>query len=340
MSIRRTCWLAFGSEVLAGITFVAVMAAPAVAKELKLGHFLPTRHHNHAVVMQPWADEVAKRSNGSLTIKVYPSLQLGGTPPGMYNQVLSGVTDISFIVPGYTPTVFPATGIVELPYLAKNAQHATRILHALFDKYLRKEYEKVKVLTFWTVDAYAFQSDKPIRTLEDIKGKKMRSPSSVQSDVAKALGAVPVNMPITNVYTSLERGVINGFIAGPSALFSFKLGEVVKAITTGGAGGHLVLLMVMNKKSYDALSPEHKKIIDETTGEALGMRGAKAYDAQGAKALEMLAKRPDGQVLEFSAAEQAKIKNALEPMTEAWIAAREKEGTNAREMVKTAKAIK
>jgi TRAP-type C4-dicarboxylate transport system substrate-binding protein len=339
MSNGRTRWLARGSGLLAYATLIAATTGPAVAVELKLGHFLPTRHHNHAVVIQPWADEVGKRSNGSLTVKVYPSLQLGGTPPGMYNQVLSGVTDISFIVPGYTPTVFPATGIVELPYLAKDAQHATRILNSLFEKYLAKEYKDVKVLTFWTVDSYIVQSGKPIVTLEELKGKKVRSPSAVQADVAKALGAVPVNMPITNVYTSLERGVIDGFIAGPSALFSFKLDEVVKSMTTGFAGGNLVLLMVMNKKAYEGLSPEHRKIIDETTGPALGLRGAKAYDAQGEKALELARKRPGSQVVEFSAAEQAKIHKAAEPMIDAWIAAREKEGFKAREMYNAARAI-
>ena len=340
MSDRANRWPLVGTALLLSVGLLGFQAPPAVAKELKLGHFLPTRHHNHAVVMQPWAEEVAKRSNGSLTIKVYPSLQLGGTPPGMYNQVLSGVTDISFIVPGYTPTVFPATGIVELPYIAKDSKHATRILNALFEKHLAKEYQNVKVLTFWTVDTYVFQSDKPIKTLEDIKGKKFRSPSSVQADVAKALGGVPVNMPITNVYTSLERGVINGFIAGPSALFSFKLNEVVKYMTTGGSGGNLVLLLVMNKKAYDALSPEHKKIIDETTGEALGMRGATAYDAQGAKGLEMIRKRDGSEVFEFSAAEQAKIHKTVEPMIDTWIAAREKEGFKAREMVEAARAVK
>jgi TRAP-type C4-dicarboxylate transport system substrate-binding protein len=340
MSDRANRWPIVGSALILSIGLLGFPASPTVAKELKLGHFLPTRHHNHAVVMQPWAEEVARRSNGSLTVKVYPSAQLGGTPPGMYNQVLSGVTDISFIVPGYTPTVFPATGIVELPYLAKDAQHATRILNSLFNKYLAKEYKDVKVLTFWTVDSYIVQSTKPVVTLEELKGKKVRSPSSVQSDVAKALGAVPVNMPITNVYTSLERGVIDGFIAGPSALFSFKLDEVVKSMTTGFAGGNLVLLLVMNKKAYEALSPEHKKIIDETSGEALGLRGAKAYDAQGAKALELARKRPGSQVVEFAAAEQAKIHKAVEPMIDTWIAAREKEGFKAREMYNAAKAVK
>jgi TRAP-type C4-dicarboxylate transport system substrate-binding protein len=96
----------------------------------------------------------------------------------------------------------------------------------------------------------------------------------------------------------------------------------------------------MNKKAYEALSPEHRKIIDETSGEALGLRGAKAYDAQGAKALDVASKRPGSQVIAFSAAEQAKIHKAAEPMIDAWIAAREKEGTKAREMYNAAKAIK
>jgi TRAP-type C4-dicarboxylate transport system substrate-binding protein len=340
MSHRLICKGVKGFALAAAVGLFGAAVPPAVAKELKLAHFLPTRHTNHAVVMQPWADEVAKRSNGSLIIKVYPSLQLGGTPPGMYNQVLSGVADIAFVTPGYTPTVFPRIGIAELPYLSKDAQHATRIMHALYDKYLADDFKNVKMIAYWAVDSHAIQSVKPITSLDDLKGKKIRSPSSVQSDVVKALGAVPVNMPITNVYTSLERGVIDAFFAGPSASFSFKLNEVVKAITTGGPGGNLPLIIVMNKKSYDALSPEHKKIIDETSGFALGMRGAVAYDAQGAKNLELARKRPDVQLLQFSEAEQAKIHKAAEPMIEAWIAAREKQGIKAREMYNAAKAVK
>ena len=336
---RAVRWSANGLALI-GVVGLFGLAAPAsFAKELKLAHFLPTRHTNHTVVMQPWAEEVAKRSNGGLTIKIYPSLQLGGTAPGMYNQVLSGVADIAFITPGYTPTVFPRIGITELPYLTKNAQHATRMLHALFDRYIADDFKNVKMIAYWTVDSHVIQSVEPIRTLADLKGKKIRSPSALECDVVKALGAVPVNMPITNVYTSLERGVIDGFFAGPSASFSFKLDEVVKAMTLGGTGGNLPLVVVMNKKSYEALSPEHKKIIDETSGLALGMRGAKAYDERSEKGIEAARKRPGVQVVELSAAEQASFHKAVEPMIDAWIAAREREGIKAREMYNVAKAV-
>lgn len=328
-----------GLALIGAIGLFSLAAPASFAKELKLAHFLPPRHTNHTVVMQPWADEVAKRSNGSLTIKVYPSLQLGGTAPGMYNQVLSGTADIVFLTPGYTPTVFPRIGITELPYLTKDAQHATRMLRALYDKYIADDFKQVKMIAYWTVDSHVIQSINPIRTLEDLKGKKVRSPSALESDVVKALGAVPVNMPITDVYTSLERGVIDAFLAGPSANFSFKLDEVVKAMTLGGPGGNLPLVVVMNKRAYDSLSPEHKKIIDETSGFELGLRGAKAYDERLVKGVEGARKRPGVQVIDLAAAEQAKFQKAVEPMIEAWIAAREKQGIKAREMYNAAKAV-
>lgn len=309
------------------------------AKELKLGHFLPPRHTNHTKVMQPWAKAVAKASGGDLTIRIFPARQLGGTPAGQYNQALRGIADISFMVPGYTPTVFPATGIVELPFLTKNAQHATRILNAVFDDHLAQEYSKVKVITFWTVDNFVIQSRKPIRTLEDLKGLKIRSPSSTVSAIAKGWGAVPVNMPITKVYTSLERGVINGFFAGPSAMFSFKLGEVVTYYTTGVGGSNLPLFIVMNRKSWNGLSAAHKKIIEETSGPQLGMIGAKAYDARYARAIATARKKAGVEIISLSDSERARFRKGAAATIENWIAAREKQGIKARAMYQAAKAV-
>ncbi len=337
-----SCTVRASARWVAPILAIGMFAglSPATfAKELKLGHFLPPRHTNHTKVMQPWASEVAKRSGGDLKIQIYPARQLGGTPAGQYNQALRGIADISFMVPGYTPTVFPGTGIVELPFLTKGAQHATRILWAVFPKYLSKEYNEVKVITFWTVDNFVIQSRKPIRSLDDLKGLKIRSPSSTVSAIAKIWGAVPVNMPITKVYTSLERGVINGFFAGPSAMFSFKLGEVVKFYTTGVGGSNLPLFIVMNKKSWNALSGAHKKIIEETSGPSLGLRGAAAYDARYKRAIATARKRFGVEVIDLSDAERAKFRAAAAPMVESWIAAREKQGIEARAMYELANSV-
>lgn len=336
MSVRG---LAYGVAFGVAIGLFGLSAPASFAKELKLGHFLPSRYHGQTMLMQPWAEEVAKRSNGALTIRIFPARQLGGTPAGQYNQVLNGVSDISLVVPGYTPTVFRATGIVELPFLTKNAQHATRILGALFDEYLASEYKDVKAITFWTTDKFVIHSSTPVRRLEDLAGLKIRSPSATSSAVVTGLGAVPVKMPITKVYTSMKNGAINGFLTGFASVFSFNLMEVTSNYTTAMGGGNLPLFLLMNRKSWDALPAGHKKIIDETSGLKLGLRGAKAYDGQRERALDIVRKRSGVEVIALSQAEQAKFRKAAAPVIEDWIAAREKQGIRARAMYKAAEAV-
>lgn len=309
------------------------------AAELKLGHFLPPRHTNHTVVMQPFADEVAKKTGGSLTVRIFPSLQLGGKPAGQYNQVKSGISDISFVTMGYTPTVFPGSGIIELPYLTKDAKHATRILHGLYKDHLAREFKDVKVLTMWTVDNFVVQSRAPIRKLADMKGMKIRTPSSTQSAFIRALGGVPVNMPITKVYTSLERGVIDAFYAGSSAVFSFKLIEVVNHYTSGLGNGNLGVSLLMNKGSWNKLPAAHKKAIDDASGIQLGMKGATAYDKKYAAGLAVAAKRKGVTVAELPASEQAAARKIFQPVIEKWIADREKQGIKGRAMYEAARAI-
>jgi TRAP-type C4-dicarboxylate transport system substrate-binding protein len=155
-----------------------VTLSPVSAKELKLGHFLSPVHIIHSETLAPWAKKVAELSNGDLTITIFPARQLGGTPPGYYKMVVNGVADIAMVNPGYTPKIFPRTAALELPDPPKNAQHQTRRLYALFDKYLSKEYAPVKMIAMWSVDKFILLTkNKPVRTLGDLKGLKIRTPS-------------------------------------------------------------------------------------------------------------------------------------------------------------------
>ena len=123
-------------------------------------------------------------------------------------------------------------------------------------------------------------------------------------------------------------------------MFSFKLGEVVKFYTTGVGGSNLPLFIVMNKKSWNALSGAHKKIIEQTSGPSLGLRGAMAYDARYKRAIATARKRSGVEVISLSDAERAKFRAAAAPMIENWIAAREKQGIEARAMYELAKTVK
>ena len=151
-------------------------------QELKLASFVPPTHVIWTDVITPWTREVAKLSNNQLTIRMFPAMQLGGRPPDLYRQVVQGISDITFTLPGYTSGDFPMMALTELPGTAESAEDGTRKIWKLFDKYLARDFKDTKVLMLWNSDSASLMSRaKPIRTLEDLKGMRIRTPSAAQS---------------------------------------------------------------------------------------------------------------------------------------------------------------
>ena len=197
---------------------------------------------------------MAKISNNKLTVRLFPAMQLGGKPPELYRQVVQGITDISFTLPGYTSADFPMMALTELPGTATSADDGTRKLWANFDRSLAREYKDTKVLMLWNSDTASLMSkSKPIRTLEDLKGMKIRTPSAAQSAQLEALGAIPIDMPVTQIYNNLDRGVIDASMIPMSAALDFKLIEVAKYFTIDAPLGRSPFLVAMNKSRYDKL---------------------------------------------------------------------------------------
>ena len=157
-------------------------------QELKLASFVPPTHVIWTDVITPWTREVAKLSNNQLTVRMFPAMQLGGRPPDLYRQVVQGISDITFTLPGYTSADFPMMALTELPGTAESADDGTRKLWAQFDKFLARDFKDTKVLMLWNSDSASLMSrSKPIRTLEDLKG--MKHPHAVGRAVGAARGA-------------------------------------------------------------------------------------------------------------------------------------------------------
>ena len=161
---------------------------PSAQQELKLASFVPPTHVIWTDVITPWTREVAKLSNNQLTVRLFPAMQLGGRPPDLYRQVMQGISDITFTLPGYTSADFPMMALTELPGTATSAEDGTRKLWTHFDKYLARDFKGTKVLMLWNSDSASLMSRaKPIRTLEDLKG--MQHPHAVGRAVGAARSA-------------------------------------------------------------------------------------------------------------------------------------------------------
>ena len=331
MKLARTpVALILGAVALSGITM-----APQ-AQELRLSTFVPPVHVIYREILTPWSQEVAKATNGEVKVTLYPSMQLGGKPPELFRQAVDGVSDLVFTLPGYTSPAFPRTQMIELPGLKPDGVAATNMMWDLLDPYLLPEYAGTKVIALWGAeDAGLMTRAKPIRSLDDLKGMRMRAPSAAQAKQLEVMGAVPIAMPITEVYPSLERGVVDGAMLPFSVIVDFRLGEVAKTYTIAGPiFGRSSFLVAMNKKKWDSLSASARAAIDRISGRSLSLKATEVYLKRSAQGVDSV--RGKAEVIQLSAAEQQRISAALKPIIADWIKESEAKGIPARDMLRKA----
>lgn len=178
--------------------------------------------------MTHWAEEIEKRTDGLVKVKTFP----GGTLLGagdMYDGVLRGVADIGLSSPSYDPGRFPLTSGVALPVKFPNATVASLTLLDITMEFKPAEYEPFKIITMFTGEPGHIQSRKPVKSLDDLKGMKLRA-AGTGVPVLKALGAAPVGMPMPQVPESVQTGVIDGTMTSREVLKDFKLAELLRYV--------------------------------------------------------------------------------------------------------------
>jgi len=303
----------------------ACAAEPAGPVELKLSHFMSEKHPQHKV-MAAWAEEVATATEGRVMITIYSGGALG-KPPEQYDSAVTGVTDIAFGLHGYTAGKFPLTSVLELPFMATSAAAGSSVLWELYEKFpeIAAEHPGVKVLWLWAHDTGQVMTvKKPIRTIDDLKGMKLRIPTASQKPVIEAWGATPVGMPISQLYDSLQKGVVDGSIVPYSAVKSFNLHDVVKYITVGNFYV-ATFFVVMNHDSWNKLSAKDQKIIEGLIGSRMSQTAGTAYD-KGATAGLKTAQEAGLEIYTLPAGELAKWKQALAGIHQKWVANMEAKG--------------
>lgn len=264
------------SVVLVLVISLSGLSYAQQSVELRLAHFMPTQHVQHREVMDPWSQEISKLTEGRLQVTIFPGGVLG-KPPDQYDNAANGIVDIAFVIPSYTPGKFPLTSVMELPFLISDAEQASEALWEIYEEYLTAEFKDVKVLwMFVHGPGHIHTTKKPIKTLEDMKGLKIRSPGPIMAKVLKAFGAVPVGMPITEVYTALERGTIDGVAIPWEAMRAFRFYELCDYHTELDLYT-VPFLVAMNARQWESLPEDLQEVIAEHSGKVMSMQAGKAY---------------------------------------------------------------
>jgi TRAP-type C4-dicarboxylate transport system substrate-binding protein len=307
-------------------------ALAAEVIELKLAHFMPPVHVQHQKSYVPFAQNVEKLSEGRVRVKIYTSSTLGG-PLQLPDAVKTGITDIAFIFPSVTAGRFPRTSAFDLPFLFGSAVQATKVAYALYDKYLADDYKDYKVLWLYSSDTGQFYSaTKPVLTLADLKGMKLRSPSSTMSEALKLLGANPAGMSITEVQMALDKHVIDGALTPNTVVADFRLADQIKHITQANVYVSM-MAVVMNKQKFDSLPPFAKKALEDASGQQWGLHAAKIYDDYATETVKKLRESGKVKIHDLSPTEKKKLIYQLRGMEDDWIRKNTSKGIPARAMI-------
>lgn len=307
--------------IAAGLAALTAIPLAAHAQELKFANFSAPTHTITASVIEPLNTAVSEATGGAVTVRGYHGGELGSGPADQYVRVVQGVADISWGLPGYTSSQFPKTMIAEMPGALPLDQPAYPALWRAFPDYLASEFPATKPLALWGSEPNVFiMKSAQIRTPDDLKGLKIRVAGATAGEAIAALGATPVQMPMTQVYNGLQTGLIDGAISGASTLSDFKLDEVADSYTLGANLGRLVFFTVIGQAAYDGLSDEARAGLDSIAGEALSKSAEDAWLVTADAAL--VAARADDRntVIDLTPEEIAAFDAVLAPVTEAYVA--------------------
>ena len=287
------------ASLLAGAVGLAQPAASETV--LKFASFVPPQYILHKPIFLKLGDDLDKATGGEVKIKVYAAGALGKGPVEQYQRAVRRVAEISYGLPGYTSSVFPKTLLIELPGVTQGHQDATRKLWKVMDAHLRDEFKRTRPLAvFVTPPAVFMMRDKPVRTLADLKGLKIRVASKSAAAVISAYGATPVPMPATKVYTSMSTGVVDGALMGSDSLLIFKLIEPTRFVTVGLPEMPTTIFMVMNQQAYGELSPKNRVALDKLTGLDISLRSAAGLAKFGQIALSKFRGLEGKQIVELT----------------------------------------
>ena len=273
---------------------LGLSAEAATAEELSVATFLPPQHHTNTGMFTWFAEEIERRSGGSLTMKLYPAGQLGAGPVQQYKRGVEGVADIAFGVNAYTPAVFPKSMLGILPGKAVTADESTRAIWNVFDEHFADEYKGVKVLAVGTVAGSLFIGNKDVSTLEGLQGTKLVPFAAMTTPIVEALGAVPVQMPVTEMYTGLSTGtidVITGSYNNVTQPWNFW--DVSSHIVENVPVAFQVTYALMNEERYLGLSEEHRAIIDELSGLPMSLELARSFDGADERSKKWISEATD-----------------------------------------------
>jgi|GEM_PF-26371 TRAP-type C4-dicarboxylate transport system substrate-binding protein len=321
MRVRRRTFLA---------TCVASLAAPAVLRlaradappvVLKLHHFMSSVSSAHDKFIVPWARKVEADSQGRIRIDIFPSMQLGGTPARLFDQVQNGDAEIVFAAPALTPGRFAKIEMFDLPFVvSRRALVGSKALQDFATINLKDEFRDVHPICFSCSDRGVLHASRPIRTVEDVRGAKLHVQTRFAAEAMRVLGGQPVPMPPGQLPPAITQHVVDGCLDPWHMVPGLRLNDLLKSHTEFSelSPSSTSFVLAMNSAAYGRLPRDLKVVIDSNSGQGAASLAGAMWDLEAASVADSVVQGGDS-IITLLPEAVAHWRKATEPVVEQWL---------------------
>ena len=309
--------LLIGSTLFIGSTLSAGAADPI---RLRVADSFPKGHYMVKLLLDPWMEDVRKRTNDAVTFEYYPAQQLG-KPADMLRLTQTGVADIGYVAPGYVSDKMPVSEVAALPGGAEHTCQSTLAYTKLAKSGVIAEQDYVangiRLLFAVSLPQYRILTVKaPVKEVADVTGLKLRATGGAQDLTVRAIGAVPVRMAAPDAYESLQRGTMDGLLFPLESVVAYGADKLVKYSTDGLGFASFIVAYSISENAWKKLPPEIQKAMTDAADELI----PKACQ-QVQKADEEVKKSMEAQGIKFetlSPESKAKFMELMKGVNKAW----------------------
>lgn len=295
---------------------MSVAGAQAQDVSLRFAHWLPPQHAVPQTGMKEWMESITDASGGSITFEVFPAQQLGAAPDH-YDMTRDGITDIGYVNPGYNAGRFPIFELVGVPFLANDGLNASKAIHEWYLDYADKEMSDVYFCLVNPHEPGRFHGKNEIKVPADVKGLSVRPAHSTMARFVNSLGGSSVQVPAPEAREAIARGTADAVTFPYEAMKIFKIGEETKFHNDMPL--YLSAQVILfNKATYDGLSADQKKVIDDHCTPEWSKRFSAGWTDYDTNVRQEILNDPEHTVYTPTAEEIALWREAAVPTMEAW----------------------
>src|SRR3954468_20816758 len=259
-----------GSGLLIASTILAQAAEPL---HLRVADSFPKGHYLVKLILEPWMEEVTKRTNGAVTFEHYPAQQLGKASD-MLKLTQTAVADIGYVAPAYTSDKMPVSEVAMLPGAFEHSCQGTLAYWKLARNGVIAEQDytanNIRLLLAVSLPQYRiFTVKQPVKEVADVTGLKLRSTGGAQDLTLRAIGSVPVRMAAPDAYESLSRGTMDGLLFPLESVVAYGADKLVKYATDGLGFGSFIVAYSISEAAWKKLTPEIQKAMVDAANEII-----------------------------------------------------------------------